>query len=327
MESAATRSRGRGGRGRRGRGRGGRRGGRGSRRGSRGFDDDGSGSESDLPASQQGDLYPGGADGLPGQTVQPLKMSVEQIYGWRWPSAEDAAADRHAIFDCAQWHDLVPQHCIPRQEDTCILCTRFPFCAFSICKNADFNVILFMAGRRRSRGLRSGKLRRSRRMRRTAMRAVWTSSCCWPAHADCLRSRLRLQKRAPALRSQKLPPRKSPGKRMRCVCCHESHWGMAYLTGRTYEFVSLFLGNLRVMVGRLTYVMVHAQDMAQEEADAVAALMAAASGDIRSEPSVAAADDQSPPGAPIYLVTHKGAPIFKLQRQWQSHCETPCTCA
>lgn len=40
---------------------------------------------------------------------------------------------------------------------------------------------------------------------------------------------------------------------------------------------------------------VHAQDMAQEEADAVAALMAAASGDIRSE-AAADADDQSPPG-------------------------------
>ena len=35
--------------------------------------------------------------------------------------------------------------------------------------------------------------------------------------------------------------------------------------------------------------------MAQEEADAVAALMAAASGDIRSE-AAADADDQSPPG-------------------------------
>ncbi len=46
-----------------------------------------------------------------------------------------------------------------------------------------------------------------------------------------------------------------------------------------------------------------AQDMAQEEADAVAALMAAASGDIRSE---AATDtvDQSPPGthlSPAFL--------------------------
>ncbi len=74
---------GRGGRGRRGRGRGNRRGGRSGRRGSRGFDDDGSGSESDIPASLAGDVAT--LDVLGGQAAAPTKLAVEQIYGWRWP--------------------------------------------------------------------------------------------------------------------------------------------------------------------------------------------------------------------------------------------------
>lgn len=40
------------------------------------------------------------------------------------------------------------------------------------------------------------------------------------------------------------------------------------------------------------------QAMAQEEADAVAALMAAASGDVRSEAEQAPEEEGSPPGAP-----------------------------
>lgn len=83
-----TRARGgRGGRGRRGRGRGNRRGGRSTRRGSRGFDNDGSGSESDFPASLAGDAA--GLDALGGAGVIPFKLAVEQIYGWRWPVRQE----------------------------------------------------------------------------------------------------------------------------------------------------------------------------------------------------------------------------------------------
>lgn len=88
VEMPPARARGgRGGRGRRGRGRGNRRGGRSGRRGSRGFDDDGSGSESDFPASLQGDAA--AIDGLGGPTAPPVKLAVEQIYGWRWPAREE----------------------------------------------------------------------------------------------------------------------------------------------------------------------------------------------------------------------------------------------
>ena len=88
VELPPARSRGgRGGRGRRGRGRGNRRGGRSGRRGSRGFDDDGSGSESDFPASLAGDVAT--LDALGNQAAAPVKLAVEQIYGWRWPAREE----------------------------------------------------------------------------------------------------------------------------------------------------------------------------------------------------------------------------------------------
>ena len=85
VEAGPARPRGgRGGRGRRGRGRGNRRGGRSGRRGSRGFDDDGSGSESDFPASLAGDVAT-----LDPLAAAPVKLAVEQIYGWRWPTREE----------------------------------------------------------------------------------------------------------------------------------------------------------------------------------------------------------------------------------------------
>lgn len=90
-DAGAARARGRGGRGRRGRGRGARRGGRAGRRASRGYDDDGSDSESDLPQSVAGDAPPSLAPDLAGgAAAPPAKLTVEQIYGWRWPKIEEA---------------------------------------------------------------------------------------------------------------------------------------------------------------------------------------------------------------------------------------------
>jgi len=51
----------------------------------------------------------------------------------------------------------------------------------------------------------------------------------------------------------------------------------------------------------------HSQAMAQEEADAVAALMAAASGDVRSEAEQPPEEEGSPPGM---LLTFCGQPFF-----------------
>ena len=60
---------------------------------------------------------------------------------------------------------------------------------------------------------------------------------------------------------------------------------------------------------RLECTWCHSQAMAQEEADAVAALMAAASGDVRSEAEQPPEEEGSPPGM---LFTFCGQPFLML---------------